>query len=205
MAGRTPPLYATGQWSVNSPFQVVEAGVYTCKAIRSFDEIRAAGVDPYSTYYEPLGLTRQDYETDVTNLANIVTLMSDAHPMVHVPDTYIASYPDLTTVPYRHIVLSLSLGAVPDSLVLDNTKTQIKELVASTLGIDGEVKLHQVGYVDKGFDQGTHETLEANRLSRIEETRTDYARVLEQQAELERLREQNETLVQILIAEGLLT
>lgn len=205
MAGRTPPLYTTGQWKVDAPFAVVAEGVYTCKAIRSFDEIKAGGVDPFKTYYEPLGITKADYDKDVVNQANIVTLMSDAHPLVNVPDTYILSYPDLTVVPYRHMVLSLSLGAVPDTLVLDHTLTKLEEMVSSTLGINATAQLHQVGYIDKGFSYEQHTVLEANRLSRLEETTTDYGRVQELKDKLQKANEQNAVLVQLLKDAGVLS
>ncbi len=202
---RTPPLYATGQWSVKTPFTVDENAIYTCKAIRSIDDIEARGIDPYEAFYKPLGISRDRYELDVTNLANIVTLMSDTQPVRYVPDTYIESYPDVTTVPYRHIVLSISLGAVPDTLVLDDLTTKLEELVETNIGIQGTVKVHQAGTVAKGLAQGTHRTLENNRLARIADNTTDRARVIELEEELERLRTQAATLEQIVIDNDLLS
>ena len=204
MASRTPPLYATGQWSIRTPFAVDDNAIYTCKAIRSIDDLEARGVDPYEAFYKPHGISRSAYEQEVTNLANIVTLMSDTQPLVYVPDTYIESYPDVTTVPYRHIVLSMSLGAVPDSLVLDDLTLKIQELVEANIGITGTVAVHQAGTTAKGIEQGTHRTLESNRLARIENNTTDYAKALSAQAELERLREQMATLEQIVLDNNLL-
>jgi hypothetical protein len=166
--------------------------------------LEARGVDPYEAFYKPHGITQQAYEQDVTNLANIVTLMSDTQPLVYVPDTYIESYPDVTAVPYRHIVLSMSLGAVPDSLVLDDLTTKIEELIEANIGITGTVTIHQAGTTAKGIEQGTHRTLESNRLARIENNTTDHAKVLTAQAELERLREQMATLEQIVLDNNLL-
>ena len=204
MKPRTPPLYATGKWVIESPFTLVANGVYVCKAVRSFDDLSALGIDPYTQYYEPMGLDINKYRQDVLSLANIVTLMSDTHPTVYVPDTYIKSYPDTTTVPYRHVVLSLSLGAVPDTLVLDDLKDKIQEYTLSSLGLEVKVKEHQAGSISEGVDQVTHLTLENNRLARIENNTTQFAKVSEAEALIVRLREENLILTNILLEAGLL-
>lgn len=204
MQPRTPPIFATGRWVIDSPFSVPASTIYICKAVRSFDDLKARGIDPYDAYYLPKGLDRSLYESDVTNLANIVTLMSDTHPTVYVPDTYITSYPDTTTVPYRHLVLSISLGAVPNTLVLDDFKAKIEEYSLASLGIQSVVKEHQAGGMAEGLDQISHQAAENNRLARIDGNQTDYAKLLNAQEELERLRQQNAILAQLCVDNGLL-
>ena len=204
MQPRTPPLYATGRWVVDTPYKVAGTAIYTCKAIRSFDDLKARGIDPYKEFYELQGISQEDYEIDARNLANIVTLMSDTQPTVYVPDTYIRSFPDITTVPYRHIVLSISMGAVPDTLSLDDFKTKTQEYALASLGINVQVKEHQAGALSEGVDQISHQSLENNRLAKIENNNTTWADLVRKDAELEKLREQNRILVQLCVDNGLL-
>ena len=204
MRSKTPPLYATGHWVIDNPFSVSQSEIYTCKAIRSFDDLRAQGINPYNAYYLLKGISPAVYENDVRNLANIVTLMSDTNPTVYVPDTYIRSYPESTTVPYRHVVLSLSLGAVSDFLALDDLKLKIQEYTLATLGIVGVVKEHQANGMAESIDQVTHQSLENNRLARIENNQTTYSQVLALTQELEQLRSQYRILERLTIDNNLL-
>lgn len=204
MAIRTPPLYATGKWVLQAPFTVDSNTVYVCKAIRSFDDIKAQGIDPYVTYYQPLGLTVDDFKADVANLANIVTLMSETAPVVYVPDSYIVSYPDTTMIPYRHVVLSVSLGAVPDTLVLDDFLDKVEQTAMASLGLEVNVRAHQAGVLTEGVDQRTHQSLERVRLLRINTNETELAKHRRTLEELERLREQNRLLEAVIVERGLL-
>lgn len=202
---RTPPLYATGKWTLTSPFIADPNAIYICKAIRSLDEIKASGIDPFTTYYEYYGISRTDYEQDVINQVNIVVLMSPTHPAIHVPDSYIASYPDLTTVPYTHVVLSISLGAVPDTLALDDIKQKIYDEVLNSVGVESVVREHQASSIAEGIPQQTHSTLEANRLQRIESNETNLAKYLRAQSENAELKTKIQLLEQIIIDNGLLS
>lgn len=204
MSRRTPPLFATGTWTVRHPFEVDTSTIYICKAIRSFDDLEARGIDPYETYYKPLGISREDYDKDVINLANVITLMSDTKPTVYIPDTYISSFPDVTTVPYSHIVLSMSLGAVAETVVLDDLLVKIEELVEASIGIEGKVRVHRAGTVAEGLSQVDHRVIESNRLAKISNNTTTYAKLLEAQGELERVQLQAAELEQIVIENGLL-
>lgn len=201
---RTPSLYATGQWSVKSPFSVDASAVYVCKAIRSFDDLKAMGIDPYTEYYEPVGIDQSAYDIDVTNLANIITLMSDTQPTVYVPDTYLLTYPDQTTVPYRHIVLAMSLGAVPDTLALDDLTSKLHDIVLNSIGIESVVKAYQAGGLAKGVDQLTHEALEQNRLARIADNQTLLAQLQSSKQNQDTLVEQNKILIELCKDNGLL-
>lgn len=204
MASRTPPIFATGRWSLSQPFNAKVGAIYTCRAIRSFGDLEARGVDPYDTFYLPMALGRDAFEQDRANVANIVTLMSDTHPTIYVPDTYIKSYPDATTMPYQHVVLSMSLGAVPDTLILDDFKDKVQQYATATLGINSTIREHRAGALADSVDQITHQAAENNRLARIANNQTELAKRLAQEEELERLREQNRILTEICVDHGIL-
>lgn len=202
MAIRTPPIYATGKWQVKQPFSVESNTIYVCKAIRSLDDVEARGIDAYATFYEPYGISRSDYDDDVMQVANIVTLMSSTAATLYIPDTYILSFPDTTTMPYSHTVLSISLGAVPDTLSLDDTRQKIEDLVLSSLGIESRIFTHVSGVISEGVDFVTHRSLENQRLARIENNTSSYGQLVAKDAEIEALRERIRALEEILVETG---
>ena len=201
---RTPALYASGQWAIRTPFSVNPQAIYVCKAIRTLDELEAQGIDPYAEFYEPKGIERSVYSDDVRNLANIITLMSDTQPTAYVPDTYIERYPDTTVVPYRHVVLSLSLGAVPDTLALADLEDKLKETVLDSIGIETQIKTFQAGALASGVDQMTHRAAESNRLARIANNQTRLAQLRAKDQSLETVLEKNRILVQLCKDNGIL-
>ena len=113
---KTPALNAQGIFTVSSPFTLKANTLYTCKAIRSFADLIDMGVDPFATYYQPAGLDQAAYKADLAAGANLITLMADAQPTVHLPDTYIAAYPEMGNVAYNEVVLAFSFGPLPDFL-----------------------------------------------------------------------------------------
>lgn len=199
---RTPPIAAKGQFKLIPPWTVPEDRIYECNAIRSFPELMERGVDIFATVYEPLGLVESDYERDRLAGANVVTLMSDLHPVVHIPDTYIESYPDMSGMKYHHIVLSVSLGAIPSYLDLSYLQQQVKSKVLTTVGVDAKVEIHaapHTGFIS--FDQ--HTVLEANRRVSIENVKTDHGKLRDLQTLNEALTEKLLVLEKVIKDAGL--
>lgn len=196
MSTRTPTIYATGKWQIKTPFNVNPSAVYTCTAIRSFEELETVGVDIYAKHYAINGLSVAEFEQDKTSLANMVTLVSDTEPMVEVPDTYILGFPDKTSMPYTHIVLSASLGVIPSTLNLTDVKSQIEELILDNLGYDVKVNAHQAGFVVENVDMVNHQIIESNRKAKMASNQTPLAKQRALEQELETLREKNRTMEQ---------
>lgn len=204
MAKRTPPLYATGSWKVAAPFTVKAGTNYSCHAIRSLADLEALGVNPYEEYYLPVGISEETYREDRKNLPNIVTLMSDTAPTLYVPDTYITSYPALDIIPYRHLVLSVSLGPVPDTLAFGDLKVKMREMVTNSIGVDSEVEIHQAGFVAQGVTTDQHQIYENARKAKMQNNATDRSKVLSLEQQVDELQERNALLEQVLIDNGLL-
>ena len=95
MAKITPPLLAKGRYTVRAPFEVKETSIYTCIALRKFEDIVELGEDVYQTYYQPFGLTTAVYQLDVRAGAVIVTLQDPYGEVLYIPDTYILTYPNM--------------------------------------------------------------------------------------------------------------
>lgn len=205
MAKKTPPLLIRGRFTLKMPWVAVPTKLYTVIAIRQFKDIYDAGIDVYSQYYQPMGLTDGapygaetfSFQSEVSQLANIVTLYADDGETIFVPDTWILKYPDSGDVKYSHVVLSLSAGAVPDYLDFSALKTMLANLVAQTTGVVVTVNEHRAPSTTQPT-AAEHEVLEAARIGAITLLETDYARALRLQAVIDRQNQERATLIAIL-------
>lgn len=200
---RTPPLLTKGRYQLKMPWQADNTKLYVCHAIRSFKDLYERQIDVFSEYYEPKGLTETEFDVDVEARANIVTLIADDDSIIYVPDTYIVSYPDMGNYQYSHMVLSTSMGPLPDYLDLEYLKGQISNLVSDVIGASAEVQEHRAPHTGV-ITPAHHESLEVARLAAIEARETDYARLQAAQVQLDEKNQIIETLEQILIDNGLL-
>lgn len=198
----TPPIDATGTFTVTSPFTLTANTLYTCRAIRSFQDLIADGVDIVATYYTPVGLTATDYQADLALNANIITLMATASPTVYIPDAWIASFPDMSNVAYSTMVLAVSLGPLPDSVDLTATQQAIQDSVSDLVGLTPTVTVFSVPS-DSVMTQDQATTAETARQAAITNRTTDHAQLLALQAQYATLLQQYQSLEAIVVAAGL--
>ena len=137
----TPTINTVGVFKVEKPFFVESNRVYEVVAIREFDDIWLQGGDVYEEYYKPNGLSEEIYERDVKLNATIITLKSKVGN-VYIPDTFIESFPTLGYLNYKHVILSVDIGAVSDDTNLDALIDDLKELASKHGGITATVKKH---------------------------------------------------------------
>lgn len=209
MQKKTPALKSKGRYTLVEPWIANPAILYTCESVRSFEDIGRLGTDVYKTYYESMGVTNGtiwggglfDFRDEYNNNVNIITLLGDDNSVIYVPDTFIANFPDLSEVPYSHVILSFSIGAIPDSLLLDTLKSSVSALVAQQLGLIPVVSVHKLAS-DVNPTSSEHAALEAARLGAITLLETDRAKATRLTAENDLLRQQNQSLVAILQATG---
>ena len=162
MARRTPPIGCVGRYELVQPWVASTAKVYTCKAIRTFQDLRVKNIDPYTYAYKPYGAEKTLVDNDEREGACIVTLIADDGETIYVPDTQIVSYPNMGDYHYRRAILSIDLGAIPDNLSLDWLIAKIKEETTGIVGIDPQVKLHESEIRD-AMTPEAHERAEAAR------------------------------------------
>lgn len=211
MPKRTPPLGTKGRYVLRTPWSTNPTMLYTCLAIRSFDDIYKLGYDVYSTYYVPMGLTNGavvggltfQFDAERNATANIITLRATDGTYIYVPDTYIASYPDMSEHTYSHMVLSVSLGALPDYLDLSAVKDAVSGIVAQTFGLTPTVKEHRTPSTANPT-AAQHEAMEASRTAAITLLETDHARALRYQGLNLVLQDKINALTAILSANNLL-
>ena len=190
----TPQIDATGKYVLTAPFAAVVGKVYRCEAIEGFNTLEEDNVDVFQVYYEPFGLNSTIYEEDKLNGINIVTLVSDSSPTIHVPSSYITSFPNETSVPYSQTILSVDLGILPNGVDLDETIDAIRSYVSEVTGVpeNGEgsldVQLHLLSITDE-ISYQDHEALENNRIANIDASgrEAQFVTIRRQADEIDRL------------------
>jgi hypothetical protein len=197
-----PPLNLAGTYTVKTPFVLVAGVSYTCIAQREYKDLVINNISVYDRFYSPYGISQADYEADVKNNAVMITLFSDDAPTVYIPSTYILSYPDLSAITFRHRVLSISMGAIPDSMPLDDFVSKVASLASDVLGVEPTVSQHSVSLSTTVSTQAAN-AFEAARQARIKDRTTEHAQLLAAQAENAELRQRNSLLEEVLANSGL--
>lgn len=173
-----PSIGTTGIFTLTTPFDTLLTPnvQYTCKGVRSLEDISSSGVDPFSTYYQPKGISQAAYAVDLAAGVCIISLLSSSGQMQYVPSSYIQQYPATGGIPYTVMALAVVLAAIPDSIDLSGLKQQYTDIAMNTLGIPvtiTEVQLSPTSLVS----QATSTAMEATRQANITNTTTDSAKL----------------------------
>lgn len=192
----TPTINVKGLFELRTPWQAVEGRLYQVLAIRAFDDIYRLGIDVYQTYYKPMGLIDKsldpnaeptialNFENEVKDNVHIVTLVGDDGQYIYVPDSFIISYPRSDTIPYQHVVLSVSLGALATDVNVDPVCAEVKELITARFGIaEPVVELH-VAQSDIAVTPEQHYELTQARIGASNATKSAYSNSVSLQNEL---------------------
>jgi hypothetical protein len=162
-----------------------------------------AGEDILNEVYTKAGLVKADYDRDFKAGTKIVTLLADDATPIYVPDSYIESYPMYDQRKYTHTILSIDLGALPDFLNLANLQLEISALTSDVVGKESKVTVHRAA--SSGLiTPEQHEVAEVARLAAITRRTTYRAEVLKLQREKTALIEQNQVLMDLLKANGIM-
>lgn len=195
--GLIPPIGTKGRYSLKAPFTLVPNQIYSCGAIRYFKDVENHGENVFDTYYKPLNIASSIYNTDRQNNEAIITLLSDAHPPVYVPSSFILSYPDQSNRPYQLVVMSAMMGPLPVALDLTFAMQQMSSQLAGIVGVPVTVNLAVAPSIDVITPEQA-ELLEANRQAAITNSVTDYAKLRQAQARITQLEDEKAVLVKIL-------
>lgn len=180
---RTPPFKVSGLWELRKPWVCNGTQVYTCIAIRKFDEILLDQGDIYRDYYYPKGLAYGVYEADKELGASIVTILSEFGEEIDVPDTYIVKYPQVNLADYHHVVLSASLGPLPTKSNLTHVRAKMMEVLEAVVGKKPTIKLHSAP-VTNAITTKQAQQAEQVRQSAITDRTTTYMAVSELEKKL---------------------
>lgn len=179
MALTNPQFGTVGTFTFKAPFDTrIPAGTLTCTSVRSPNDVSQNGRDPFTHYYVPYGLTREQYETDLTLGVLFIGLQGAKGDYYTVPTTYIESFPPLAGIPYSTLALAVSLGALPENLDIEHVIQAVSRTVQDLLGVTPEIqtgKLSEVYYLD----EVDHLRLTNAREALVKETQTAQAKYLE--------------------------
>jgi len=133
---------STGSFELKTPFDIKASAEerFACKAIRKISDYIANNENPKDDIYIANGLTETNYETDAALDEHIVSLQSDTGHWLYIPSSYILTYPLVNGIPYRSIMIGISLPSIPVNKDLSNIKTDIINLIKDTIGIEPIIK-----------------------------------------------------------------
>jgi len=185
-----PVIGSSGFYDLAAPFdvEVIDKIEYTCKAIRRISDYLANNEDPKASIYDVYGIDEAVYEEDLSKDNYIVSLQSRKGHWLYVPSRYILSYPSVNGIPYRSVMLGVSLPPLPVSQDLTAVLSDIKDLVENSLGVSVAVRQVETS-MNVLVDYNVHEVTQQERNIHIEGRSTLYARNVA-------LREENDLLIQ---------
>lgn len=175
-----PTIGATGFYKLSAPFDALlaENTMYTCQAIRRLGDYIALNEDPLTNIYLFYGLTETEFDADQKENMYVVSLQSEQGQWLYVPVRYLLSYPIMNGVPYKTMMLGVSLGAIPVDTDLNPLMTLLKNLIFENFGITPKVSpvaLSKALLVSRE----DHDRIETARLLRASQKKTDYGRYQE--------------------------
>lgn len=178
-----PSVGFKGFFKLKAPFSnfMNENEQYTCQAVRSIGDYIAFNEDPLNNIYLYAGLTEAEFENDVANNTMIISLQSENGQWIYVPAPYLLSFPIMNGIPYRTMMLGVSLGPVSTNLNLDAISELISNVVYENLGIRPAIKPIALSK-PKLIDSSSHEMIETARLQRAVMAKTDYGRYKDMEA-----------------------
>lgn len=171
----TPPLRGRGRFKVREPFRISADVDYTCIAIRTFKDMYREGTNPYTAIYSKVGLIDGatfnnetfSFSREEDRGINIITLADDLGRSFLIPDNYITSFPSSTSVEYREIILSCSLGALPIDTDITLAQQAIIDAVGAQFGITPSVLTHSLSTLNNPTYE-EHLALEQARFAAME-------------------------------------
>lgn len=186
MARITPPIGAKGLFKVRSPYQVSAVAIYWVGAVRTYEELIAAKIDPLTQVYTPVGLGQPDYNQDIIEGAQVITLLSHVRPPLHIPDTYILEYPNMSLVPHSWIVCTVSCGILPDTYDLTRMQQTVAAAVSEYTGVQSTVTISTAPTTDSVTEEAYKEAKIVRDAALVNKS-TDFVEKLALQEQLDKV------------------
>jgi hypothetical protein len=137
-----PTIGSSGYFKLKTPLStlVIENEVYTCRAIRTLNDYLANNEDPLTDIYVNYSLGEPDYKLDLAVNMSIVSLQSDSSHWLYIPAKYIESYPLTNGIPYRSVMIGISLPSLPVDRDIAYVQTDLTNLIKDRLGVEPVIK-----------------------------------------------------------------
>lgn len=173
-----PSVGSSGYFELRAPFdtKMLANEFYTCQAVRKLSDYLANNEDPFADIYEPAGLTQSVYEAELATDVFIISLQAETGHWVYVPATYLVKLPVVNGIPYRSMMIGVSLPALPADKDLSHLETAIRNLVMDTIGVASVTKVVETSRVSL-VDRAAHTAKQAQRDANIASANTDTSRL----------------------------
>ncbi len=174
-----PVIGSSGYFELRQPLDtlIVANERYTCKAIRRLSDYLANNEVPKDDIYTANGLSDSDYSDDIAVDMDIVSLQADNGHWLYIPARFIAKYPIANGIPYRTVMIGISLPSLPVSRDLSNIKTDIENIITDTLGVIPVIKTVETSRVVL-VSKEVHDTTNTERTILSEGRVTDRSRYM---------------------------
>lgn len=172
-----PVIGSSGLFQLRPPFNaIIEPNVrYTCQAVRRLSEYLANNEKPFEDVYQSSGLTEAEYNLHLEEDMYIVSLQSEKGHWLYLPATHVSSYPLVNGIPYRAMMLVVSLPPIPVERNLDFLELAFKNIVSDSLGVNCSVKQVEASSVSL-ISKEKHDLVAMQRSTITESLVTDRAR-----------------------------
>ena len=151
-----------------APFDVVINNrlIHECIAVETINGLLAKGFEPYTDIYERFEISEDQFNIDADANVRIITFQSATGEIHSIPELYIQSLPDANGVPYRCVMLGISLSAIPDDMDVSDLKNEVSDMIFNYIGVRSEIK--EVVYGEPSIlSQQEHAAVEQARQTNI--------------------------------------
>ena len=199
-------MYTKGRFVVTAPWQFSPSVVYECIAIRSFEDVYKQLIDVYEAFYKPMGLIDGVngfiFSEEKAKAPNIITLVGSDGTVNYVPDTYIQAFPVMADIPYHHVALTVSLGALPEYVEVDLIAKEVSDLVSAKIGTAATASVG-VAPLSSQPTREQHEMIETARLNAIKTFENNVTKIAKLQAENALLKSKLDATTKVLLNNNL--
>jgi hypothetical protein len=181
-----PTVGSSGYFELRTPFDqvILPNERYTCQAIRKLSDYLANNEDPKVEIYDANTISEAEYDQDVQDDMYIVSLQGETGQWVYVPARYVVKYPIVNGIPYRSMMVGVSLPPLPADKDLSYLSTDITNLIKDSLGVDVQIDLMETSMVIL-VDKARHDLEQAQRDALANGRTTDRSRYVSTQAQLD--------------------
>lgn len=136
-----PPINSKGSFVFAPPFDTkLDMGrEYTVTGIRSIVELFNNSEKPFEMIYKPVGLTEEDFNSDIINNVPIIVLSTDGCDFIYIPANKITSIPIISGVKYAEKILAVSLKSIPIDMDLTLLANTLIDITYEITGIKANV------------------------------------------------------------------
>lgn len=136
-----PTIGTKGKFTFLEPFDSILSSdqEYTVEALRSLSDLTANGEKPYEGIYKTVGISTEDFISDLENDIFIVTFKTTGGENYYIPSNKINSIPITNGVKYQDMLVVANLGAMPVEFNTTLLLSTVAEDIYNTTGIKTDV------------------------------------------------------------------